>query len=286
MEGQLPRIAARNRAPLGCWRRPSTIEASTSAFFRCTCAVNTTRVVRRGPISRATCTGDDAAAVRLSTAVAWPTRLIEAPAERRVIDSAAVQPEATDHRVSTRGQADNGVVGQRPSQSARAYSIRPFAHAFLRMDVEQRQAPIELPGAGDADRYQFAFRRLLQWTIERLARGRRVFYGQLRFTANVEDTGLEYRIALHASEWDAEQKRFSRCWELRVEHTGWTQRGRAVFLDELESAVNEARAEKDGKKEPCVFVLATPNRDAPGVIETSERRHVAFLPLDPVAAPR
>lgn len=240
-----------------------------------------------GPVVVAATTGDDAAAGTLPTAVAWPTRLVEAPAERKMVDPAADLPKAADQRVSTRGEANTGVAGRRPSQSARAYSIRPFAHAFLRMDVEQRRhTPIELPGVGDADRYQFAFKRLPQWSIERLARGRRVFYGQLRFTANVEDTGSEYRIALHAGEWDSEQKKFSRCWELRVEHTGWTQRARTVFLDELESAVNQARAEKDGKKQPWVFALATQNPGVPGVIETSERRHVAFLPLDPEAAPK
>ena len=92
----------------------------------------------------------------------------------------------------------------------------------------------------------------------------------------------EYRLALHAGEWDDEAKRFQRHWELRVDHTDWTTRGRAAFRDELESAINQAR---DQDKQPWFFTLATQHPDLPSVIETRDRRHVAFLPLDAARAP-
>lgn len=237
-----------------------------------------------GPLPAGATVSDDPAADEIPTVVSWPTRLIESPVERKVVDPVADVAPATDRRASTRSVVAGEGGGHRVSQSARAYSIRAFAHAFLQMDeAQRRRAPIELPGVVDAGRYQFAFKRLPQWTIDRLAHPRRVFYGQLRWTADVEDTGTGYRIALHAGEWDAERKRFRRQWELRVDHTGWSSRGRAAFVDELESAVNQAR---DEDKQPWFFALATQSPGEPGVLEADDRHHVAFLPLRPADAPR
>lgn len=215
------------------------------------------------------------------TAGYWPTRLIAAPTDR---PTAAPSVDLPDVRV--RSGAAGAVGGEsgtrRSSSSTRAYSVGPFVHAYLSMDVEQRKAaPISLPGV-DADRYQYAFKRLPQWSIERLAFPRRVFYGQLRWTARIEDTGTEYRLSLHAGEWDDDTKRFHRSWELRVDHTDWTARGRAAFGDELESAINQAR---DQDRQPWFFALATQHPDLPGVLTTGDHRHVAFLPLDAAHAP-
>jgi hypothetical protein len=152
------------------------------------------------------------------------------------------------------------------------------------MNKEQRRrASIELPGVTDADRYVYAFKRLPQWTIARLDHPRRVFYGQLRWTAAVDDTGSEFRIPLHAGEWDSNQKRFARMWELRVDHSEWSSRGRTAFLNELESAVAQAR---DEGKQPWFFALANQRPGEPGVIETNDRRWATFLPLTVEAAAR
>jgi len=211
----------------------------------------------------------------------WPSMLIAVPTDRSTSGPSSDLPALRDGRGAS-GGAGSGAARRGASTSARAYSIGPFAHAFLRMSVEQRtQAPISLPGV-DADRYQYAFKRLPQWSIERLAFPRRVFYGQLRWTARIGDTGTEYRLSLHAGEWDSEAKRFQRNWELRVDHTEWTARGRAAFLDELESAINQAR---DQDKQPWFFALATQHPDLPSVIVAHDRRHVAFLPLDATSAP-
>lgn len=234
------------------------------------------------PATAAADSGADPAADEIPTVVPWPTRLIDPPTERKVVDPDAGLTPATDRRTSTRSAAARAGGGRPASQSARAYSIRPFADAFIRMDVDQRRRePIVLPGLTDASCYLFAFKRLR--AIMRFDHPRRVFYGQLRFTADVEDTGSEYRIALHAGDWDNDRDRFQRTWELRVDHTDWSNRGRALFRDELESAVNQAREEK---KEPWFYALATQNTEDPGVIETRARHHVAFIPRDPRAARR
>lgn len=208
-----------------------------------------------GPPAATADSNSDDAADDIPTVVSWPTRLIETPMQRKVIDADAALPAAADRRTSTRNvAASTGAGVGRLSESARAYSIRPFAHAFSRMNKEQRRrALIELPGVTDADRYAFAFKRLPQWTIAQLDRPRRVFYGQLRWTADVDDTGGEFRIPLHAGEWDSNQKRFARMWELRVDHSEWSSRGRTAFLNELESAVTQAR---DESKQPWFFALA------------------------------
>ena len=226
--------------------------------------------------------GDRAAVDGVPAGVAWPTTLIAAPAERPTVTPSDALRTPRDGRRTTGRTAGGGTRGHGKPSVTHAYSIGAFAHAFLRMDVEQRQqALINLPEV-DADRYQFAFKRLPQWRIERLAFPRRVFYGQLRWTARIEDTGTEYRLTLHAGEWDSEAQRFQRNWELRVDHTEWTARGRAAFLDELESAINQAR---DQDKQPWFFALATQRPDLPSVIVAHDRRHVAFLPLDATSAP-
>lgn len=238
-----------------------------------------------GPLPAATDRSSDDAADDLPTVVFWPTRLIETPVQRKVVDADDALAGAADRRTSTRSvhASAGGGVG-RPSESARAYSIRPFAHAFSRMDKQQRRrARIELPGVMDADRYAFAFKRLPQWTITRLDHPRRVFYGQLRWTAEVNDTGSEFRIPLHAGEWDSDQKRFARTWELRVDHGAWSRRGRAAFRNELESAVTQAR---DEGKQPWFFALASQHPSEPAAIETSDRGWVAFFPLTAEAAAR
>ncbi|WP_071288321.1 hypothetical protein [Mycolicibacterium llatzerense] len=235
-----------------------------------------------GATARAGGTDDDAVAAGVTAVGHWPTRLIAAPSERTTATSSGDLRAAGGRRPGTGAVGGGGARGRGAPSPARAYSIGAFAHAFLRMDVEQRkQALISLPGV-DADRYQYAFKRLPQWSIERLTFPRRVFYGQLRWTARIEDTGAEYRLALHAGEWDDEAKRFQRHWELRVDHSDWTTRGRAAFRDELESAINQAR---DQDKQPWFFTLATQHPDLPSVIETRDRRHVAFLPLDAARAP-
>lgn len=235
-----------------------------------------------GPTGAGARSGDGAAADGVPV-THWPSTLIAAPTERPTAMPSNGVSAARDGHKATGRAAGGGTRWRSESSATRAYSIGPFARAFLRMDVEQRkQAVINLPGVIDADRYQFAFKRLPQWRIERLACPRRVFYGQLRWTARIEDTGTEYRLALHAGEWDSEVKRFQRNWELRVDHTEWSARGRAAFLDELESAINQAR---DQDKQPWFFALATQHPDLPSVIEARDRRHVAFLPLDAAVAP-
>ncbi|WP_006244004.1 hypothetical protein [Mycolicibacterium tusciae] len=236
-----------------------------------------------GPLAAAATSSSDEADNEIPTVACWPTRLVETPMQRKVVDPDAALPAAVDRRNSTRSVGVGKGGGGRPSASARAYSIRPFAHAFSRMNRGQRERePIVLPGV-DANRYAFAFKRLPQWTIEPLKYPLRVFYGQLRWAADVDDTGSEFRIPLHAGEWDSEQKRFARTWELRVDHTGWATRARAAFLNELESAKNQAR---DEGKQPWFFALTAQRRGEPGVIETGDRRLVAFFPLTDAEAAR
>ncbi len=236
-----------------------------------------------GPAAVAGHIGDDLAADGIPAVVPWPTQLIAALNHRETIAApGAGLPSADRGRATTHGAVDGDRRRGAP-QPIRAYSIRAFAHAFLRMNIEQRtQARIHLPGV-HADRYRYAFKRLPQWSIDRLPVPRRVFYGQLRWTARIEDTGTVYRIELFAGEWGDGAKAFQRPWELRVDHTDWTDRGRTAFRNELESALNQAR---DQGKQPWFFALATQNPDAPGVIETRDRQHVAFIPLDASFAPK
>lgn len=155
---------------------------------------------------------------------------------------------------------------RRPAFRIGAGVFDPPVRARVLADGQAAAAPRpDRAAVTDADRYAFAFKRLPQWTIARLEYPRRVFYGQLAGTlARVSDTGGEFRIPLHAGEWDSDQKRFARTWELRLDHSAWSRRGRAALLNELECAVAQAR---DEGKQPWFFALASQHPNELAAIE-------------------
>ncbi|MDO3091104.1 hypothetical protein P5V78_24230 [Mycobacteroides abscessus subsp. abscessus] len=236
-----------------------------------------------GPPDVAAAEDGGSASDSLRTRVFWPTRLIDQPPERKVRDRSGDLPFAQDQRSSTIGVTSAGSSNNIASRSARACSIRPFASAHLAMTRDQRAtAAIDLPTVTDAKAYLYAFKLLRQWSLERMPNPR-VFYGQLRWTAELEDDGEIYTIALHAGDgWDSHTRTFARPWILQVDHSDWTPRAHTVFLDELESAVAQAR---DQKRKPWVFALARQDPTDYAVLEVERRQHIAFIPLDPKDSP-
>lgn len=131
----------------------------------------------------------------------WPTKLVDEPVERKIRADGDDLAPAQDQRRSSQATNPSRRSGGPCSRTGPATSIRTFAAAFLRMAKEQRaHAPIDLPGVADADRYRYAFKRIPQWSIEPL-RSPRVFYAQLRWTAELDDGGTSYSVQLHAGDW-------------------------------------------------------------------------------------
>ncbi len=216
------------------------------------------------------------------TTVLHPVKLADTPAESVTATGSLEDLVVAGKGLSTRSSG----IGSDPDSAPRPIRsrlIRAFADAHLDMNRAQRvQAEIDLPGI-DARYYQFAFRRLPQWNVEGLSWPRRVFYAQLRWTADIEDTGSEYRIMLHAgSGYDKSSKRFDRPWTLVAHHDGWTSKGRRLFLDEFETAISQARNEA---LEPWCFALGEQSQDSAAEIHVSIRQHIAFMPVNKDRAP-
>ncbi|ROZ87997.1 hypothetical protein EEB19_22555 [Gordonia sp. OPL2] len=141
-------------------------------------------------------------------------------------------------------------------------------------ETERRTTPIELPGITDADRYQFAFKQLPQWRIERLKWPRRIFHGPLRYTGQIDRTEEALHIELHAGGgYDTTTKRFSTPWTLVIAAAALTPRQLANVLEEFEGVANTAR---ENRLSPHVFALATQDPAAPHQLTVTDRAHVAF----------
>ncbi|WP_457125748.1 hypothetical protein [Mycobacteroides abscessus] len=217
------------------------------------------------------------AAGAVPTQVLWPSRLLDPPEERKVLDRAGDFAPAHDQRRSTRGSAMGG-SGLALSGSGRAYSILPFAVAFWQMSRPQReQAQIDLPSVVDADRYAYAFKQLPAWEVSPLKYPRRVFYAKLRWSAPLEDDGTAFSVALHAGDWDADTKTFHQQWRFRVNHAQWTAQSRLKFCKEIDRAVRRAQ---EKRWVPWVFALATQNRIQPCVCDVEQRGHIAIVMVD------
>ncbi|MEU9808563.1 hypothetical protein [Mycobacterium sp. NPDC050853] len=211
------------------------------------------------------------------TEVYWPSRLLDRPAERTVLDEDGGLAPAQDRRHSTRSSTAGG-SGSALSRSGRVYSILPFAVAFWQMSRSQReQAHIDLPAITDADRYAYAFKQLPTWEVLTLKYPRRVFYAKLRWTSPLDDDGRAFKVALHAGDWDADTKIFHQQWQFRVDHTQWTPQARSKFRKEIDRAVQIAR-EKHWV--PWVFALATQSRMQPWICEVDQRAHIAVIAVD------
>lgn len=208
------------------------------------------------------------------TAVRHPVKLASIPAESTTPACDLEELALAGDRFSTRS-SDVDTASSTAPRPLRSRLIRAFADAYLDMNRAQRlQAEIDLPGVTDALHYQYAFRRL--WSIERL-RSRRVFYTQLRWTTDIDDTGTAYRITLNAGDgYNEDSKRFERPWTLVAHHDQWTAKGRSLFLDEYKTAVNQAR---NDKLKPWVFTLAEQGPDDLAELHVSVRQHIAFIPL-------
>lgn len=219
---------------------------------------------------------DDSAPTRTP----YPVHLTEPPTEYKTRTDDPRIPASSDRRASTAGSRTGSDAAQSSAPNARL--IRTFANAYLDMNKAQRVgARIMLPGITDADRYQYAFRRIPQWNIDRLT-SPRVFYAQLRWTANLDDIGNEYRVTLNAGHFDNAARIFDRPWVLAVPYSDWTIKAHNLFRAEFDDCVNHARLEG---LQPWVFALAKQSDDDTAVLQVRIRQHMAFMPLSGDRAP-
>ncbi len=212
---------------------------------------------------------DQAGTVRCRNVV-WPIRLVDdEPRKVRGRDADRQQlPPAVDRRETTR----RNLPGNEGAGDATAKTVRPFALAYRDMTHEERrQTPIDLPGI-DAERYQYAFKRLPQWEIQELPSGR-VFHGPLRYTGEIRDEGGAFLVELHAG-GEFASGRFGAPWTLVLAHSDWTPRSRALLVDEFESACHESR---DKKKAAWVYALAHQDKKRPNLLHVERRSHIAFI---------
>lgn len=203
-----------------------------------------------------------------------PTRLVDDPERKVSGEQGSALPDSDDRRRTSRPTSTIRPGSNKPSGSAVAHSIRPFADAFQRMSKEERrQAPIELPGV-DAQRYLFAFKRLPSKEITALPHCR-VFYAQLRWTGDVLDVDGQYRVELFAgAAYDTSSRRYQHPWTLVVDHRAWTPKQRRLFRDEFESVANDAR---EKQLVPMAFAIANQSSVNLADLEVARASHVAFI---------
>jgi hypothetical protein len=206
--------------------------------------------------------------------VLWPNNLIERR-PRKVKGHDGSLDDGPDRRRTSRPSTPDTTSSRGVSTSTVAYSIRSFASAYLAMTgAERRATPITLPGVTDADRYQYAFKRLPQWNIEELGR-RRVFHGPLRFTGHIERTDSSVRIELHAGAYERSSHRFTSPWTLVVDAAAMTSGQQSNLQNEFEGVASAAR---EGGLAPHVFALAEQNPAVLSELIVARRAYIAFLP--------
>ncbi|MCZ9634959.1 hypothetical protein [Rhodococcus sp. BH5] len=219
----------------------------------------------------------------IPTIVPYPIYLIDPPTERLVRSDDPDLASAEDQRPSSIPPRLN-----MDGEAARAAASRPtligaFAAAHMEMNHAQRIiARIELPGVTDAHRYQYAFKELPQWNITKLT-SPRIFYGQLRYTAPIEDTGTTYRIQCHAGEWDNDTRSFTRPWTLVAHYENWTKTGHTLFLDEFHTVTSQAKRHQN---EAWTYLLATQDPINLNELHVEIRQRIAFTERKPAQKKR
>lgn len=213
------------------------------------------------------------------TIVPYPTHLTDPPTERLIHSDDPGLSSAEDQRPSSIPPHFNREGEATRAASSHSGLIGTFAVAHMQMNRAQRiSARINLPDVTDAHRYQYAFKELPQWKIERLT-SPRIFYGRLRYTAPLEDTGTSYRIQFHAGEWDNDTRAFTRPWTLVAHHENWTKWGHTLFLDEFRTVTSQAERDKN---EPWMYLLATQDPNNLSELHVKIRQRIAFIQRKPM----
>ena len=215
--------------------------------------------------------GDDFTSEIFRPVSGFPVKLVE-PTEKKVTSASG------ELRTSVPGlQGSDKLRSRRQYSSAHrgasSRTLRAFADAHWNMTKEERSvAPIDLPGI-DADTYQFAFKRLPYNDIEHLAYAR-VFYADIRYTAELRRTTYTFELEFFAGEYDPDKKRHTRPWKLVIDHTSWSEIQRKDFQSEFDTAVHEAQKPKPS---PRCYALAQQDRGSPELLRVSKRHLVTVL---------
>lgn len=201
----------------------------------------------------------------------YPIRLIE-PAEERVASvTAEIRSSVPGPQLSAQSSRSRQYVSARRPRTSR--TLRTFADAHWRMSKDDRhQAPIDLPGI-DAANYHYAFKKLRFDEVERLAYAR-VYYADVRYTAELRKTSNTFELEFFAGEYDPEKKRHTRPWKLVIDHGSWSDLQRNDFEDEFDSAVQEARRTKFS---PRCYALGQQDKASLELLRVKKRHLVTVL---------
>lgn len=202
----------------------------------------------------------------------YPVKLVE-PSEETNTGGAATSGHMPAGARTSAQSVRNKRSHLQSRKPATSQYLRTFADAHWRMTLDERQkAPIDLPGI-NADTYHFAFRGLPRYEIEELKYAR-VFYADIRYTAELHETATTFEVELFAGEYDSDTRRHARPWKVVVDHTEWTDQQRNDFRTEFTAATRDARRTKEA---PRCYALAQQDADSLETLQVSKRHLITVL---------
>lgn len=203
----------------------------------------------------------------------FPVKLVDTSETSVAAGATTPGPSRASGQHASNQSARNRRSRLQSRRPASSRSLRAFADAHWQMTIDERmKAPIELPGI-NADNYHFAFRGLPPDGIEEL-KFARVFYADIRYTAELHETDSIFTVELFAGEYDPSKRRYKRPWTIVVDHSEWTERQRSDFRTEFKAATREGRRTKSA---PRGYALAQQDPDSPEVLHVSRRHLITVL---------
>ena len=149
-------------------------------------------------------------------------------------------------------------------------SILPIAQVFIDYPHDRKHLPLELPNC-DGDTYASVFRPLLMNANTDLMS---LYYAPLAWNSAwvTEDA-----IVVHLSrgEWDDEQKKFTRQFQLKVDWRSWSNKQRNALKNQIESCIKEIRK---SKQKAWVFFVGRGSKE--DLIMHVNNRHLLCLSTD------
>ena len=155
-------------------------------------------------------------------------------------------------------------------------SILPIAQVFIDYPYDRKHLALELPNC-HGDTYASVFRYLsMNVNTDLIA----LYYAPLAWNST-RVTDDEIVVHLNKGEWDNEQKKFTRQFQLKIDWQNWSYKQRDALKKQIESCIKEIRK---SKQKAWVFFVGRGSKE--DLIMHVNNRHLFCLSTDELIFPK